>query len=109
MDLQAMMAQAQQLQTKMAEAQEAARAKTVEASVGGGMVTITITGGMEVRAIKIDKGVVNPADVGMLEDLIAAAVNQGIQKAQALMQKTVEEALGPLAGMMGGPGGLPGF
>jgi len=108
MDIQAMMAQAQDLQKKMLEAQDAARAKTVEATVGGGMVTVVMTGGLEVRSLKIDPAVVNPDERGMLEDLIAAAVNQALQKAQQLMNDTVQQALGPLAALAG-QGGLPGM
>jgi len=108
MDIQAMMAQAQDLQKKMLEAQEAARAKTVEATVGGGMVTVVMTGGLEVRSLKIDPTVVNPDERGMLEDLIAAAVNQAVQKAQQLMTDTVQEAMGPLAALAQG-GGMPGL
>jgi len=104
MDLNAMMQQAAQLQQKMQEAQEEAKQKTVEASAGGGMVTVVISGGMEIRAIKIDPQVIDPKDPGMLQDLVAAAVNQAIQKAQALTAETVQQAMGPLAGML--PPGL---
>jgi DNA-binding YbaB/EbfC family protein len=107
-DLGAMMQQAQQmqqqLQEQMLKAQEEARQKTVEASAGGGMVTVTITGGLEVRKIKIDPAAVDPKDLGMLEDLIAAAINQALVKAQALTQEAVQAAMGPLAGML--PPGL---
>ncbi len=108
MDLNEMMAQAQDLQGRMHAAQEEARAKTVEATVGGGMVTVVMTGGLEVRSIKIDPAVVNANDKAMLEDLLAAGVNQAITKAQALVEETVKAALGPLAAMLGG-GGMPGM
>jgi DNA-binding YbaB/EbfC family protein len=92
-----MMQQAQQLQADMLKAQEEARSKEVEANAGGGMVTVTITGGLEVKKIRIEKAALD--DVGMLEDLVAAAVNQAIQKAQALAAESVQKAMGPLAGM----------
>jgi DNA-binding YbaB/EbfC family protein len=100
MDMNQMMQQVGQLQQKMAEAQEAAKQKTVEAQAGGGMVTIVITGGLEVRSVKIDPAAVDPKDVAMLQDLVAAAMNQAIQKAQQLMQESVQEAMGPLASML---------
>src|SRR5438552_1727018 len=94
-DLNAMMQQAQRMQADMLKAQEEARSKEVDA--GGGMVTVTITGGLEVKKVRIEKSALD--DVGMLEDLVAAAVNQAIQKAQALAAESVQKAMGPLAGM----------
>ena len=55
--------------------------------------------GLEVRSIKIDPSVIDPKDVGMLQDLIAAAFNQAVQKAQALTAEAMQSAMGPLAGM----------
>jgi len=95
-DLGAMMQQAQQLQQKMLEAQDAAKQKTVEASAGGGMVTVTITGGFEVRAIKIDPACIDAKDPTMLQDLIIAAMNQAIAKAQELQASAVSSATGGL-------------
>jgi DNA-binding YbaB/EbfC family protein len=100
MDMSQMMQQVGQLQQKLAEAQEQARQLTVEASAGGGMVTVVVSGGLEVRSVKIDPAAIDPKDPGMLQDLIAAAVNQGIVKAQALVQETVQKAMGPLAAML---------
>jgi hypothetical protein len=105
-DLGALFQQAQSLQDELQKAQEEARHQTVEAQVGGGMVTVVMTGGLEVRQVKIEPQAVDPKDVSMLEDLIAAAVNQAIQKAQALAQERVQKAMGPLGGMMP-PGFLP--
>ena len=95
-DLNAMMQQAQAMQQKMMEAQEAARGKTVEASAGGGMVTVTITGGFEVKAIKIDPACIDPKDPSMLQDLIIAAINQAIAKAQELQAGAVSSVTGGL-------------
>jgi hypothetical protein len=95
-DLNALMQQAQLMQQRMLEAQEAARQKTVEASAGGGMVTVVVTGGMEVKSIKIDPSVIDPKDAGMLQDLVVAAVNQGLHKAQELMAAEMQSVTGGL-------------
>ena len=95
-DLGAMMQQAQQLQEQMLKAQEEAKLKTVEASAGGGMVTVTITGGFEVKAIKIDPACIDPKDPSMLQDLIIAAINQAIAKAQELQAGAVSSVTGGL-------------
>lgn len=96
-DLSQMMAEAQKLQAKLQEAQEAAKKQVVEGSAGGGMVTAEVTGGLEVRRIKIDPNIVDKSDVSMLEDLIAAALNQALTKAQALQGDAVRAATGGLA------------
>jgi DNA-binding YbaB/EbfC family protein len=96
-DLNHLLAQAQQLQQQMTEAQERAKQKTVEASAGGGMVTATVSGGLELRALKIDPQCVDPKDVGMLQDLVVAAVNQAIAKAQEMLQEEMKSIAG---GMM---------
>jgi DNA-binding YbaB/EbfC family protein len=98
-DLGAMMQQAQALQENMLKAQEAAKQKVIEAGAGGGMVTVQMTGGLEVKKVTIDPSVVDPKDVGMLEDLIVAAFNQAVQKAQQLTAEAMQTAMGPLAGM----------
>ena len=95
-DLGAMMQQAQQLQEQMLKAQEEAKQKIVEASAGGGMVTVTITGGFEVKAIKIDPACIDPKDPSMLQDLIIAAINQAIAKAQELQAGAVSSVTGGL-------------
>ena len=86
------------------KAQEAAKLKTVEASAGGGMVTVLMTGGLEVKKIKIDPSVIDPKDLSMLEDLVVAAINQAVQKAQELTADSMQQAMGPLGGML--PPGL---
>ena len=77
--------QAQKMQEKMAQVQQELAVKIVEASSGGGMVTAVVNGKQEIISIKIDPSVVNPEDVDMLQDLIAAAVNSAIKKSQEMM------------------------
>ena len=79
-----MIRQAQKLQAKLAKAQEDLEKATVEASAGGGAVTIVMTGQMKIQSIKISPEVVDPNDVEMLQDLIMAAVNEAVDKAQQL-------------------------
>lgn len=79
-----MMKQAQQMQTKMAELQEQLKDETVEASAGGGMVRVTMSGDMQLRSIKIEPSAVDPEDVELLEDMVAAALNEAIRAAQEL-------------------------
>lgn len=96
-DLSAMLAQAQKLQVKLQEAQEAAKRQIVEGTAGGGMVTVEMTGGLELRRVKIDPSIVEAKDVAMLEDLVAAAVNHALGKAQALQADAMRSATGGLA------------
>jgi len=77
-----MMKQAQQMQAKMAEVQEQLKDETVDASAGGGMVRVTMTADMQVRSVKIDPTAVDPEDVELLEDMIAAAMNEAVRAAQ---------------------------
>lgn len=94
-DLGALMRQAQALQANVAKAQEELAKMTVDAQAGGGMVTATVNGQFELVALKLDKNVVDPNDIGMLQDLIIAAVNQAVVK----MRDTSKEKM---AGLMGG-------
>jgi DNA-binding YbaB/EbfC family protein len=101
------MREAQKLQAKMAEMQEEAKKKTVEATSGGGMVTVVATGGGEVVSIRIDKEVVNPDDVEMLQDLIMAAVNEALRRAQEMVNSEMSKLTGGLQlPGMGNLGGL---
>ncbi|MHB8174486.1 MAG: YbaB/EbfC family nucleoid-associated protein [Nitrospirota bacterium] len=103
-----LMKQAQMMQERIQKAQEEAGMKTAEASAGGGMVTVTANGRMEILSIKIEKEAVDPSDVEMLQDLVAAAVNEALRKAQEMMN----EEMGKITGGMGLPGmggGLPGL
>ena len=99
MDMNQMMKQVQQMQEQMAKAQEDLASETVEASAGGGMVTVKATGALQVTEIKIAKEAVDPDDPEMLADMVLAAVNEALRSAQSL----VESRLG---GVMGGLGGL---
>ena len=91
-----MMRQAQQLQRRMMRVEEELEAATVEASAGGGMVTVVVTGKLAVQSVTIDPEVVSPEDVDMLEDLVMAAVNEGIGKAQELAAKKMSAITGGL-------------
>jgi hypothetical protein len=102
-DLQAMLAQAQEMQQRMLDAQEAAASQTVEGSAGGGMVRVTATGAGEFTAVHLDPSVVDPADVEMLEDLILAALHDAAQRVTDLSQQSLGElGLGGLGGLLGG-------
>ena len=106
MDLNKLMQQAAQMQADMAKAQEELANETVEASAGGGMVTVVVTGGLEVKELRIAHEAIDPEDPELLADTILAAVNEALRSAKALM----ESKLGSAAGLegLGGPG-LPGF
>jgi hypothetical protein len=82
-----MIKQVQKMQEEMARAQEELADEAVTASAGGGMVTVVITGALEVRDVRIDKAAVDPDDVEMLQDLVLAATNEAIRAAQDLAQK----------------------
>jgi len=86
-DYQKMMKQVQKMQADMAKAQEDLAEETVEASAGGGMVTVKATGALDIQSIKIDPEAVDPADVEMLEDMIVAATNEALRSAQELANK----------------------
>ncbi len=96
------MKQAQQVQARMMKLQEELALKTVEASAGGGMVTAVVNGRFEVLSLKIEKDVVTPDDIEMLQDLIMAAVNEGLRKAQEMAQAEMSKITGGLQipGMM---------
>lgn len=95
-----MMKQAQQLQSKMLKMQEELAEKTVETSAGGGMINVVANGRQQVVSITIDKEVVDPEDVEMLQDLVLAAVNDALSKAQEM----VAGEMGKLTGGMNIPG-----
>jgi DNA-binding YbaB/EbfC family protein len=84
MNIQKMMAQMQRMQSDMAQAQSELANKSVEASVGGGRVTVTANGSQEITAIKIAKEVVDPNDVEMLQDLVLSAVQQALAKSKEM-------------------------
>ena len=103
-DMNQMMRQVQQMQAEMMKAQEQLKHEVVEASAGGGMVTVRMTGELELREIKIDPGAVDPEDVELLADMIQAAVNEAIRAAQELAASKMGAVTGGLGG--GGLGGL---
>ncbi len=86
MNIQKMLKQAQQMQAKMAQTQEELSKQTVEASSGGGKVTVTANGSADIVSIKIDPAVVDPEDVELLEDLVLAAIKEATTKAKDLAQ-----------------------
>jgi nucleoid-associated protein EbfC len=103
LDLSQLMQQAQQMQQQLANAQSELADTKVTGTAGGGLVTATLSGTGEVKAIKIDPSAVDPDDVETLEDLIVAALHAAAEEQQRL----AEQKLGPLTGGM--PGGFPGL
>ena len=99
MKLNNIMKQARQMQSQMMQIQEKLAGETVEASVGGGMVTSTFTGQGDIVSIKIDPEVINPDDKEMLEDLIVSAVNEGLKKSRELMNSRMGSITGALGAM----------
>jgi len=100
MDLNKMMKQVQKMQADMVEAQEALKDETVEASAGGGMVKVKMTGDLKLTELKIDPEAIDPEDAEVLEDMVTAAVNEALRAAQDLAQSK----LGGATGGMGLPG-----
>jgi nucleoid-associated protein EbfC len=124
-NLQKMLAEAQAMIAAQQEAQEALKEERVDATAGGGMVKVVLTGDMRIETLTIDPDAVDPEDVEMLQDLVVAAVNEGIRKAEELQQSKLGApggaegfdpmsmldslGMGGLGGLGGGPGGgLPG-
>jgi DNA-binding YbaB/EbfC family protein len=101
-----MMKQVQKMQADMAAAQDALAEATVEGSAGGGMVKVVVTGAGEVQSVRIAPDVVDPEDVEMLEDLVLAAVSDGLRRAQDLAAEKMGGVTGGLD--VGGLGGLLG-
>ena len=104
-DLNSMMKQLQQVQSDMAEAQEKLKDEVVEASAGGGMVKVKMSGDLRLLEVSIDPDAADPEDVDMLAEMVLAAVNEALRSAQQL----ASEKLGGVAGGMGGVGGLGGL
>lgn len=97
---------AQELQAKMAKIQEEAGQKTVTGSAGGQMVTVTVNGRMEVVSVRIEPQILKTEEPAFIEDLVVAALNDGLGKAREMMAKSMMEATGLPPGLAGG---LPGF
>ena len=109
-NMNAMLKQVQKMQADMVKAQEELKNEVVEASAGGGMVTVKISGDLEVRELRIDPEAVDPDDVELLQDMVLAAMNEAIRAAQELAASKMNAAAGGLAGPGGLGGlGLPGF
>jgi DNA-binding YbaB/EbfC family protein len=104
MDLNAMMKQLQQVQTDMEEAQEKLKDEVVEASAGGGMVKVRMSGDLRLLEIAIDPEAIDPEDAELLQDMVTAAVNEAIRSAQELAATKIGGASG--LGGLGGAGGL---
>ena len=100
MNMKKMMQKAKKMQAKMSKMQEELEDETVEATAGGGVVKVVVNGKQELVDIKIDEEAVDPEDVEMLEDLILAAVNEGMNK----IQDMINEQMGDMAGGMNLPG-----
>jgi DNA-binding YbaB/EbfC family protein len=96
-DLGDMMKQAQKLQSKMMELQEELAGKTVEATAGGGMVTVVINGKQELVSLTIDPDVVDRQEIEMLQDLIIAAVNEGVRRAQQIWAEEMKKLTGGMS------------
>ena len=101
MNMQEIMRQAKRMQAKMEKVREEVGNQTVDGSAGGGMVVVTVTGNCEVKAVKIEKQVVDPEEIEMLQDLIAAATNQAFTRANEMMQTELSKVTGgmPIPGM----------
>jgi DNA-binding YbaB/EbfC family protein len=99
-----MMKQVQQMQAEMVKAQEQLKRETVEASAGGGMVTVRISGDLELKELRIDPEAVDPEDLELLQDMVQAAVNEAIRSAQELAASRMGAVTGGLGGL-----GLPGL
>ncbi len=103
-NLNQMMRQVQQMQAEMMKAQEELKNEVVEASAGGGMVTVKISGDLELKELRIDPEAVDPDDVELLQDMVQAAVNEAIRSAQEVAASKLGAATGGLGGL-----GLPGL
>jgi DNA-binding YbaB/EbfC family protein len=99
-----MLRQVQQMQAEVMKAQEELKNQVVEASAGGGMVTVKVSGDLELKELVIDPGAVDPDDVELLQDMVQAAVNEAIRAAQELQTSKLGAATGGLGGL-----GLPGL
>jgi len=109
LDLNAMMKQAQQMQAEMNDAQEKLKDEEVEASAGGGMVKVRMSGDMRLLEVKIDPEAIDPEDPELLQDMVMAAVNEGVRAAQELASTRLGGIMGGLGGPGGGGGGLGGL
>lgn len=100
-----MMRQVQEMQAEMEKAQESLKHETVEASAGGGMVTVKVSGELELLELRIDPQAVDPEDIELLQDMVLAATNEALRSAQEL----AASKMGAVTGGLGGAGGLGGL
>ena len=106
LDLSELMQQAKEVGARLQQVQEQLRHRTVEATVGGGMVTVCVNGRLEVVSVRVDPQAVDPRDVEMLQDLIAAAVNEAMRRAQELAREEMQRVTGlPISTLLGRPSG----
>lgn len=109
-NLNQLLQQAQQMQAEMMKAQESLKDETVEASAGGGMVKVVMSGDMVLRELTISPDAIDPEDPELLQDMVTAAVNEGLRAAQELASSKLGGITGGMGGMPGlGGGGLPGL
>ncbi|MEW6288287.1 MAG: YbaB/EbfC family nucleoid-associated protein [Thermodesulfobacteriota bacterium] len=106
MDMDSILKRAQEFQHLMSKKQEELAGRTVTSTVGGGMVTVTVNGRFEIVALQIDKAAIDPNEAVMLQDLVAAAVNDAMRKAKEMTQSELARLTGGLGlnlpGMFGG-------
>jgi DNA-binding YbaB/EbfC family protein len=95
-DMQEILRQAQQMQERLARIQEELAGRTVEASAGGGMVTVVVNGRQEVVSVRIEKEVVSPDDVELLQDLVTGAVNEAMSRSRKMMADEMAKITGGL-------------
>ncbi len=93
-DFQEMLRQVQQVQERMAKLQEELGGRTVEATAGGGMVTVVMNGRQEIVAVRIEKEVVSPDDVELLQDLVRGAVNEAVSRSRKMMAEEIAKITG---------------
>jgi len=99
--MQQMLKQVQKMQADMMAAQEKLKDEVVESSAGGGMVTVKVSGDLEVKEVRIDPEAIDPEDPDLLQDMVMAATNEALRRAQEL----AAERMGSVTGGLGGPGG----
>jgi len=107
-DLGALLARAQEMQSRLAQLQRELARRSVEASAGGGMVVAVASGELRILEVRIEPQLLESGDRSMLQDLVAAAVNAALAAAQKMVQEEMQQAAGgPLAGLFGGGAGVP--
>ena len=108
-DMNQLLKQVQQMQAEMAKAQEQLAEETVEASAGGGMVKVTMSGDLKLQEISIAPEAIDPEEPELLQDMVTAAVNEALRSAQELASTKLGGAAGLGGGGLPGMGGLPGL